>query len=183
MERRAIGVSQKPRFEQLVSDYGGEIYAYLFRMLGVPADAEDVLQEAFLKAFMAYDRLDADANFRAWLYKIAINTAKTSLRHQSRSLELEELEVSTGGPSVEAQAEQRIWQQRVRLEVDRLPFKQRASLLLRNYQGLSYAVISEALEITPEAARANVYQALKKLKERFATELADREPTASRVAE
>lgn len=178
-----MSVSRKPGFERLVSDYGGEIYAYLYRMLGLPADAEDVLQEAFLKAFVAYDRLDADANFRAWLYKIAGNTAKTSLRHQSRSLELEELDLSAGGPSVETQAEQRIWRQRVRLEVDQLPFKQRASLLLRNYQGLSYAMISEALEITPEAARANVYQALKKLKERFAAELAEREPTASRVAE
>jgi RNA polymerase sigma-70 factor (ECF subfamily) len=166
-------VDRKPDFEQLVDRYGSEIFAFLYRMLGNSAEAEDVLQESFLKAFAAYERIAVSANYRAWLYKIANNTAKTRFRRKNQQVELHSPELPAAGPGVEALVEERIWLQRVRREVDRLPFKQRASLMLRNYQGLSYAEIAEALEISPEAARANVYQGLKKLKERFAAELAD----------
>jgi RNA polymerase sigma-70 factor (ECF subfamily) len=142
-------------------------------MLGDPADAEDGLQDTFLKAFAAYERIDGDANFRAWLYKIASNTAKTRLRRETQHLDLHSMEYAAAGPSVEAQAEQRIWLQRVRSAVEGLPYKQRASLLLRKYQDLSYSAIGEVLDSSAESARANVYQGLKKLKDQFAAELAD----------
>ena len=61
-----------------------EILAYLVRMLGNRDDAEDACQETFLRAHAAFGRLDADANARAWLYRIATNTALNQARGRAR---------------------------------------------------------------------------------------------------
>src|SRR6185436_1804336 len=77
----------RPEFEALVDAHSAEIFAYLWRMLRQTADAEDCLQETFLRAYRAYARLNGQANYRAWLYKIATNTARTHLKRRTRSTE------------------------------------------------------------------------------------------------
>ena len=72
--------NNKPKFDILVDAHAAEIYRYLWRMLQKEQEAEDCLQGAFLKAYLAYDRLDGTANYRAWLYRIAGDTARTRLR-------------------------------------------------------------------------------------------------------
>src|SRR5512140_3804374 len=71
-------------FEDLVNQHSAEIFAYVWRMLRDTPDAEDCLQETFLRAYRAYARLPIDANHRAWLYKIATNTARTHIKRRSR---------------------------------------------------------------------------------------------------
>ena len=61
-------------FDELVERYRPELLAYLRRLLGNIHDAEDVCQDAFLRAYRAVDRLEANSNLRAWLYKVATNT-------------------------------------------------------------------------------------------------------------
>ncbi|MGH2621957.1 MAG: RNA polymerase sigma factor [Anaerolineales bacterium] len=157
----------KPEFADLVEAHAPEIHAFVWRMLREDAESEDVLQSAFLRAFRAYDRLPAGANYRAWLYRIAGNEARTQLRRRSRRpAELTD-DFPASAPSVENQAELRIWLRDVAQAVEGLPHKQQTSLILRKYQGLSYPEIGEILEVSPEAARANVYQALLKLRNRF----------------
>jgi len=81
-----VGASNnKPLFDILVDAHAAEIYRYLWRMLQNEQDAEDCLQEAFLKSYLAYDRLDESANYRAWLYRIAGNTARTRLSGKLRT--------------------------------------------------------------------------------------------------
>ena len=78
---------QQP-FEKLVEMHQDEIFAYLWRI--IPGDqAEDCLQETFLRAFRAYERTALDSNYRAWLYKIATNVARTA--HTRRQRETTEL--------------------------------------------------------------------------------------------
>jgi len=163
-----VGASnKKPQFQVLVEAHAGEIYAYLWRMLQNEQDAEDCLQDAFLKAFLAYDRLDGPANHRAWLYRIAGNTARTRLRARLRTgvLLLEDLPNSE--PPVEQQALNQLQLDEVRVAIETLPYKQRESLILRNYQDLSYEEIGTILDTSVEGARANVYQGLKKLRAQF----------------
>ncbi len=164
-----------PPFEELVAKHSSEIYAYLWRLMGSPEDAEDCLQDAFLRAYRAYPELvsrpkTARTNHRAWLYKIAGNAARTQLRRRSREAQrtsdLMETIASRDTP-VPDQVQERLSLQQVRRAVDELPYKQRSALLLRKYQGLSYEEIAAALDSTPESARANVYQALKKLRVLF----------------
>lgn len=163
-----------PPFEDLVTDYGEEIFAYLWRRVRDDQDAEDCLQETYLSAFRAYPRLAPDRegghNLRAWLYRIATNVAHTHLKRRTRRLSRDrELEprLAGGGPSIPRRVEGRLTLSEVHAAVTDLPEKQRTALILRKYQSLTYREIAAVLDSTPAAARANVYQALRKLRERF----------------
>jgi RNA polymerase sigma-70 factor (ECF subfamily) len=164
-----------PSFEELIDKHSAEIYAYLWRMMGSPEDAQDSLQDAFLRAYKAYPRLvsrpvTAQTNYRAWLYKIAANAARTHLKRRSRAnsrtLDLRDT-IAANDPAVPDQVQARLSLQEVRRAVDGLPHKQRSALLMRKYQGLAYEEIAEALDCSLDSARAHVYQALKKLRAQF----------------
>lgn len=160
-------MAKKPAFDVLVDAHGREIYRYLWRMLQDEQDAEDCLQEAFLKAFLAYDRLDGDANYRAWLYRIAGNNARTRLRDRMRTGTLLMEETRDPGISVEQDTQNRLHLEAVQEVISALPYKQRESIILRKYQELSYEEIGKILDTSAESARANVYQGLKKLRSQF----------------
>lgn len=160
----------KPPFDDLVETHSAEIYRYLWRMLFDTADAEDGLQDTFLRALRAYPRLPADSNFRAYLYKVATNVARTHAmrraRHNHRHTPLLDI---TPSPtlSLSEQAAEKELLTAVFAAVNALPYKQRAAFMMRQYQEMEYAEIAAALNISEDSARANVYQALKKLREQF----------------
>ena len=151
-------------FEQLVRRHRAEIGAYLRRLLGSEADAEDVAQDTWLRAHRAFPRLPADANARAWLYRIATNRAFTVLRRRRGALaraaavDLEML------PARAVDLDGGLELRRVARAVGDLPPKQRAALVARRFAGLDYQDIAVTLGCSPEAARANVYQAVRRLR-------------------
>jgi RNA polymerase sigma-70 factor (ECF subfamily) len=161
----------KPDFEVLVERHSGEIFAYVWRMLRDTVDAEDCLQETFLRAFRSYGRVRAGTNYRAWLYKIATNTARSQWKRRKRNetytIDLDP-ELQAGEMSVADRVEQKTLLTAVVRAVEELPDQQRAALIMRKYQELSYAEIAAALECSEAAVRANVYQAVKKLQVKFA---------------
>ncbi|HLF25503.1 MAG TPA: RNA polymerase sigma factor [Anaerolineae bacterium] len=153
-------------FEQLVERYRAELLGYLVRLLGDVHDAEDVCQEALLHAYRAYGRLAPDSNARAWLYRIATNTAFNALKQRKRRLaHLMEIDLEKLAIDSTPAFEQREQLRAVVRAVEALPPKQRAALMLRQFQGLGYAEIAAALECNEAAARANVYQAIQRLRE------------------
>lgn len=158
-------------FETMLSEFGPEIFAFLWRVVGDGPEAEDCLQDTFLRAYKANPGLEEIVNHRAWLYAIAANVARTHLRrrgnHAARNVVLDE-ERSDDGASVERIVEGRQDLERLRQAMHSLPYKQRAALMLRKYHGLDYAEIASALGGSQDAARANVYQGLKRLREEFA---------------
>lgn len=160
---------RKPNFEVLVEKHGGELCAYLWRLTGDEADARDCLQDTFLRAYRAYDRVKDFSNLRAWLYKIATNTARTQHARDHRRQAEPLLEpFASGEKAVDVQVIERTQLAAVKQAVMELPMRQRAALMMRKYQELDYAEIAGALDCSEDAARANVYQALKKLREQFA---------------
>jgi len=160
-------INSYSNFETLVNAHSAEIFGYLWRIVRDEADAQDCLQEAFLRAYRAYDRPDGRANHRAWLYRIATNVALTHLKRRGREAArrlplVPDLRADDPSPGEAA-----IWRETIEAvfaAVERLPPQQRAALILRNYQALSYAEIAGTLGCSEEAARANVYQAIKKLR-------------------
>jgi len=154
----------------MVENHSREIYISLWRMLRDPQDAEDALQESFIRAFRGFPRLRDDSNLRAWLYKIATNVANTQLkkrtRLESRTVDLNETILPLSEPI--ADEDERLTS--VLAAVESLPSKQRTALLLRNYQGFDYPVIAKILNCSEDSARANVYQAVKKLRKLFVEE-------------
>ncbi len=165
--QRPLTGQSLPGFDALVAAHSAAIFAYLWRLLRDHADAEDCLQDTFLRAYRAYGRLNGHTNPRAWLYRIATNVARTRLKQRGREAGRTaalDPELVAAGPGPAEQASQRALLAAVATAVDALPHHQRAALLLRQYQGLSYDQVAAVLECSPEAARANVYQALKKLR-------------------
>ncbi len=154
--------------ETWVDEYGREIHAYLWRMLGDAQEAEDCLQEAYLRAWRSPGRA-AIRNPRAWLYAVAGNVARTTLRRRVREQAGQDRLVSATEPAASGRrpAEQVT---AVRQAVEGLPARQRQALLLRRYQGLSYAEIAVVAGGTADAARANVYQAMRRLRREFPEE-------------
>lgn len=161
----------KPEFITLFEAHGKEIHVYLWRMLQNTEDAEDCLQETFLRAYKSYDRIHDYSHLRAWLYKIATNTARTYFKKRQKH---EHGELSPHLPdktsAVSDQVETKMTFLAVQAEVEKLPAKQQAALILHKYQMLSYKEIAVALKCNEDTARANVYQAVKKLRKLFPAE-------------
>ena len=142
-----------------------ELLAYLVRFLGDEHDAQDVCQETFLRAQRAFARLRPDSNSRAWLYRIATRSALNTLKRRSRMVARRvDIELDGLPARVAASGEQRLQLVAVSTAVSELPPRQRAALMLRQFHGLAYAEIAATLGGNEAAARANVYQAIKKLR-------------------
>lgn len=154
-----------PALAALVERHRPELLRYLVRLLGNEPDAQDACQEALLRAHRAFARLAPDSNVRAWLYRIATNTARNAARSRRASrartadVDLDGL-AAAAGPGVEGRERLRTVARAVRA----LPPRQRTALMLRQFHDMQYAEIAATLGGTAAGARANVYQALKKLR-------------------
>jgi RNA polymerase sigma-70 factor, ECF subfamily len=154
-------------FAELLESHEKEIYRFVYRMTGNAEDASDLLQETFLRAFGAFPRLPADANHRAWLFRIAHRQALNLFRSKRvrRAEPLDEalaLQDENGHP--ESLSETRRLARSLRALIRDLTRRQRCALLLKKYEGLSYAEVAGVLGCTEEGARAHVYQAMKKIR-------------------
>jgi RNA polymerase sigma-70 factor, ECF subfamily len=147
----------------LVERHRPAILAYLTRMLGDEHDAQDACQEAFLRAHRAFGRLAPGSNSRAWLYRIATNCALNTARHRARR-RARTADVDPDTLPAGAWHGERERLRAVARAVEALPARQRAALMMRQFQDLGYAEIAASLGGSEGAARANVYQAVKKLR-------------------
>ena len=173
-------VAPPPRFETLIESYHDEIYSYIWRLLDSATnvdgtvEAQDVTQEVFMRAYRTFARLRPDSNHRAWLYKIATHCTYTALRRGQRRvqhsapLEDEHEDLADPDPLPDQQAAQHETLATIRRIIAALPAKQQAAVVLRHVQGLDYAEIAEALECSEDSARANVYQAVRRLRRELA---------------
>lgn len=158
---------KRVHFSELLERHEKEIYRFAYRMTGNPEDASDLLQDTFLRAFKAFPRLPEGANHRAWLYRIAHRQALNLFRSR-RVRKAEPLEKaralhdSNGHP--ESLEETRRLARALRHVIRELTPRQRSALLLKKYEGLSYADVAAVLGSTEENARAHVYQAMKKIR-------------------
>ena len=167
MTKSTLPKRELPVFSTLLEHHGKELHAYLWRLLQDQHEAEDCLQETFLRAFRAYDRTSPDSNYRAWLYRIATNVARTSLQKSQRHdrHHLLDLDRDEADPLDILSRKEQV--ARVVSELERLSFRQRTAIIMRKYNDLSYQVIAEALGCSSETARAHVYQGLQRLRKRM----------------
>ena len=155
-------------FERMVMTHHGEIYRYLRRATGRASDADDLSQETFLRAYRSYRSLPEEANKRAWLFTIATNLSRNHFRARKRrqraydAVRRTATDVDGTGPEGEALGRQ--VSAVIEAAVARLPLQQRLAFLQRKIHGLDYAAIGESLRCSPEAARAHVFQALRKIR-------------------
>jgi RNA polymerase sigma-70 factor (ECF subfamily) len=155
-----------PAFEELVKKYQREIYSLAYRMVTDPEEAKDLTQQAFLQAFVHIRGFRHQAQFRTWLFRIAINQCYNYLKSKKKfgdPVDSEEF-ILVGDGSPEEDVVNQEQHRRLYRALGRLPAKQRAVITLKLEQGLSYEEISKVLGGTAGAARVNYCQALKTLK-------------------
>ena len=145
--------------------YQTEILSYVRRLSGNPATAEDLFQDTFLRAFGGFARLRPGSNHRAWLYRIATNLFLNHRRACGRRAEVTLTpELPSRGPSPSTAHDGVVGLGVLRQAIGGLPNRQRAAFIQRQLHGLSYRDVGAALGCSEAAARANVYQAVRRLR-------------------
>jgi RNA polymerase sigma-70 factor (ECF subfamily) len=141
----------------------------LARIVQNNADAEDLAQEAFLRVWQNRARFHAEAEFRPWLFAIAVNLARNRLRWWRRRplVELDEWEIADPGEGSLTTLERKERAEAVRAAVAELPLDQREVLVLFSYEGLSHAEIATALGGTAKSVEAKLYRARDHLRSRL----------------
>ena len=142
--RSAAG--DKAAFGLLVVRYQRFAWSIAYRMTGQPDLAEDLAQEAFLRAWLALPRFRGESQFRTWLGRIVTNVTIDHLRTRRPEAALDE-RLSANGDSLSSGAERAEMQALVRQAILTLPAHSRAALVLREYEGLSYKEIAAILDI------------------------------------
>ena len=152
-------------FGELVDMHQTEILRYLRRLTANHTTAEDLFQDTFLRAFGGFNRLRPGSNHRAWLYRIATNLF---LNHRRAGGRRAEVALPPGlpatGPSPSTVHEGAVARDQLRVAIGGLPRRQRAAFVQRQLHGLSYREVGTVLGCTEAAARANVYQAVRRLR-------------------
>jgi RNA polymerase sigma-70 factor (ECF subfamily) len=154
-----VSENQDARFERLFHDYHSDIYVYLCRLVGDRRQAEDLSQETFVKAYRALSRLPVEANSRAWLYRIATNTALDCLRRR-RLVSWLPLFERDAHPAVQTSfAESTLESVVVEKTLSQLGARYRIPLVLYACQGLSTQEIAEILRISRGAVKTRLFRA------------------------
>lgn len=155
-------------FEAIVLTHHAEIHRYLCRIAARVSEADDMSQETFLRAYRAWTGLATDTNHRAWLYTIATNIYRNHLRSERRrrtahaTVRATRREIDVDGPEAEAVAAET--RALTEAAIRNLPLKQRLAFNLRKLEELDYETIGKSLDCSAESARANVFQALRKIR-------------------
>ena len=151
-----------------------EILRYLLRVSGNGADAADLFQETWLRAYRAYPRLEPESEVRPWLYAIAVNLCRNRARDGARrGRVIVAVEERNSAPHRIGKGHGGFSENdgyalvRLRELIASLPPKQREALQLRCFAGLNFAQIAAAMDCSEQGARANVSQAIRKIKSKW----------------
>lgn len=162
-------------FEQLMLVYQHRLYAFALRQVGNPQDAEDIVQEAFLRAHHALKSYPAARiqalQLRQWLFKITLNVFRNHIRRlepQSISLDTSEdsplLEIEDQAVEPLSEVYWREWRHELEARVARLPEQYRTTVNLHYFEDLSYREIAELLNQPVGTVKANIHRGLQLLR-------------------
>ncbi len=161
---------ERGAFDLLVLRYQHKVIKLVARLLRDPTEAEDVAQEAFVKAYRALGSFRGDSAFYTWLYRIAVNTARNAMASRQRRPLDYEAELSEGEQStVESRLrhtdtpEATVLSEEIRETVNRavaaLPEDLRTAIILREVEGLSYEEIAAAMDCPVGTVRSRIFRA------------------------
>jgi len=156
-------------FRALVERHSRPLFRLAFRMTGNQHDAEDVVQESFLRAWRQLGRFDERASFGTWLYRIASNCSLDLMRsgkRRSADYQVEDpvLALPSGDPTPERVAMSGEVRERVAEAMDELSAFERTAFVLRHFEGMRIEDVSRVLGCQPGAAKHSVFRAVQKLR-------------------
>jgi RNA polymerase sigma-70 factor (ECF subfamily) len=159
-------------FRALVEHHGRSAFGLAFRLTGNAQDAEEVVQESFLRAYRQLGRFEARSNFGTWLHRIVVNCsmdvlrARQTRRHQQHVGAVEDVAetLPAGGPCPEQLARSAEIERHVDASLDVLTVQERAAFTLRHREGRSIEEIGRVLGLQKSAAKHAVFRAVRKLR-------------------
>lgn len=156
---QAVAGGDLDAFNELVVRYQGFAWKMAYRFLGDAMEAEDVAQESFLKILEAAQRYRPTATFRTYFYRILIHLCIDRTRKKRLTCidDVPEAPDPSPGPTESLIEKER--RAEVREGLDALPPNQKAAMMLRHYDGLSYAEIAQVLGVTPKAVEGLISRA------------------------
>jgi RNA polymerase sigma-70 factor (ECF subfamily) len=168
-----VRAGEPEAFRVLMERHGRAVHRLAYRMTANEQDAEDVVQECFLRAYRNLDHFEARSQFGSWLYRIAANCAYDALRARARRVAriepgpAEDLsaEVAADTPGPDRLAAGGEVRDRVRAALRRMSALERSAFTLRHLEGMTTAEIAQALGLQGEAAKQSVFRAVRKVRE------------------
>jgi RNA polymerase sigma-70 factor (ECF subfamily) len=177
IHRRSTDPREAAAFEAEALACVDALYRTALRLTRVPQDAEDLVQETYLKAFRAAHQFRPGTNLKAWLFTILHNTARNRLRDRAREAVTYDSEVvgraaevssdPAGGDSPEARLLARTLDPELQAAIDALPEAFRQAIWLRDVEELSYAEIAQVLGIPPGTVMSRISRGRRLLFERL----------------
>jgi RNA polymerase sigma-70 factor, ECF subfamily len=176
-DEAAVALAQagdEDAFRSLVERHSRAIFRLAFRMTGNEQDAEDVVQEAFLRAHQRLRQFESRANFGTWLHRVAVNCAldfmRVRRRHESGREEIDSVGADGTRPlPADDPAPDRLVfggevQRRVAAVIAELSPKERAAFVLRHFEEMSIEEISRTMGVRADAAKNSIFRAVRKLR-------------------
>jgi len=168
------GAEDRDAFRLVVERHSRSLFRLAYRMTGNEQDAEDVVQETFLRAYRRLNRFESRSSFSTWLYRIAVNC---SLDFSRKRRQQDERQVAPNPeapdpvlslPATDPSADRLVMSAEVREKVQTtmndLTEKERAAFVLRHYEGLSIDEVARAMNLKANAAKNNIFRAVQKLR-------------------
>jgi RNA polymerase sigma-70 factor (ECF subfamily) len=164
-------------FDSIVEEHSSFVYNVAYRMMGNPEDAEDVVQDAFLSAFRAFERFRGQSRVTTWLYRITVNAAlmklrKTKLARTLTQTGLDDMEIVDWSNTPEKGAANSELQEKLWEGINQLEPDLRAAVVLRDVQGLSNTEAADVLEVTVSALKSRLHRARVLLRKHLSVYLA-----------
>ena len=183
---KALTRKDKSAFAQLLNENSENIYRVALKMVGNPQDAEDILQETFIKAFNNIEKFEGRSKLSTWLYRIAVNESLMHLRKQKNHFE--ELDAGVQKDDGDILPRQIIdWccipekellnnesRRHLKSAIKTLSEANRAAFILRDVQGLSTRETAEALDISESAVKIRLMRARMQLREELTSFYAEK---------
>jgi RNA polymerase sigma-70 factor, ECF subfamily len=164
---QAVAAGDLNAFNEIVLRYQGLAWKTAYRFLGDAMEAEDVAQESFLNILKTAPRYRPTAAFRTFIYRILANLCIDRARKKHPAYTDDLSDVSGLSPSPMNGLIQKERQAQIRKALDSLPANQKAAMILRHYEGLSYAEIAHILGVTPKAVERLIAHARASLQTRL----------------
>ena len=165
---RKAAAGDRVAFHQLVQEHSHAMFRLAWRISGDESAADDIVQEAFIKAWRKIGSFRMESGFRTWLHRITVNTAMDHLRKQARVKQhesaqpgLEQLAVGASSPKHDIQIDVQV---QTKAAMMKLSETEQVALMLRHFEGHSIKEISQILDMSATACKQAIFRAVKKMR-------------------
>jgi RNA polymerase sigma-70 factor, ECF subfamily len=171
-----VRAGDKDAFRVLVERHSRDIFRLGFRLMGSEQEAEEVVQDTFLKAYRSLGRFESRASFGTWVYRIAMNDCYDRLARRKKEMSLDSNPigedddpppaemVAATDPSPERQLLSAEVSSRVRKVMSELTPNERTAFVMRHFEGKSVNEIARVLDVQVGAAKNSIFRAVQKLR-------------------